>query len=55
MTESLHVSPNPGNKFLGFVFQIPDVVYSLTSLRNLFLRFIRIRVVGEEIRNLKVS
>jgi len=36
------------------LFQIPDVVYKLTSLTHLFLRFNRIRVVDEEIRYLKV-
>ena len=33
-------------------FQIPDVVYKLTSLTTLFLRFNRIKLVDEEIRNL---
>ena len=36
------------------LFQIPDVVYTLTSLTHLFLRFNRIRVVDDEIRYLKV-
>ena len=34
--------------------QIPSVVYRLTSLTHLFLRFNRIRVVEDDIRNLKV-
>lgn len=37
------------------LFQIPDVVYKLTSLTTLYLRFNRIREVGEEIANLKVN
>ena len=31
------------------------MVYTLKSLTTLFLRFNRIRIVGEEIRNLRVS
>ena len=34
--------------------QIPSVVYRLTSLTNLFLRFNRIRYVDDDIRLLKV-
>ena len=37
-----------------FSLQIPQVVYSLRSLIFLFLRFNRIRVIDEDIRNLTV-
>ncbi len=35
-----------------FCFKIPEVVYKLTSLQTLYLRFNRIREVGEDIGNL---
>ena len=35
-----------------FHFQIPEVVYKLTSLQTLYLRFNRIREVGDDIGNL---
>ena len=34
------------------LFQIPPVVYTLTSLTTLYLRFNRIREVGHDLGNL---
>ena len=50
------------NNFLGYIyllifcfFQIPDFVYSLTSLSTLYLRFNRIKEISEDIKNLTVT
>lgn len=41
--------------FIVLSFQIPEVVYKMTSLTTLFLRFNRVKVVGDEIKGLTVS